>query len=664
MRKLLIIFVLLGLGFLALFMVAAGWFWFSGKHPKVAWTSPAMEKVIAAEWTDDGKCLVYHGEALSLFAPEENKLLWAAPMSQTALDTAWSELLRQEYDALMQQRQDLNSQDQSAVMAYNQRAAQYQAALKAMQGEGDEGAPRNPDIMTPEQIAQEEARLKTRYQLLMDEKVFIVEDDPVAMKAFTAKMEAYQEEVAELEQQKMRATLGDSEAEVEALEELAEEASQPHGERPLIHLSSFVICADVKRVAALDLGTGRPRAIQPLEQGSPAIVQPAHNATLWAGNPGMDQAKALYAKATYDQIEMRPLPERERLIQGDPVDERMAIGFNAIPIASGLTHTLAEGQPLQIEVQLVETIVNEVEAMREASEVKVEEPSDNFGQGAMEIMQVIENDLTREMTGGKMQVDESRYRLVVREPGGAVASQLEVTGPPIVIPAKSIALVAAGKTLYAFDAAGREMWQTPLPYGVPEAGTTLRRQAAAPEKEGLLYFADAGIIGAYEVKSGKPRWRQPWVGVTKMVPADDGSLYVIGSGKDPDALKYALEVKVGEMEEIVLGRLSPEGKVLWKVPRYYQDVYVSGKYVYGAFSSFNVFKQVSGVFGSQDDEGGDSNFRFSRINPANGKPIGEFFEDRTPDAIEPYGHQVLFQYSDGVKTLRIFDPSNPMETLF
>jgi len=116
--------------------------------------------------------------------------------------------------------------------------------------------------------------------------------------------------------------------------------------------------------------------------------------------------------------------------------------------------------------------------------------------------------------------DESRYQVTIKRLLGPGISEWtgEVVGPPALYALKTVDVLTAGKAIYVFDKSNKKLWENKL--GYPVAPQFLRdtswmdevNRSPCVERDGMLYFFDQGVLGAFELASGNPRWRLTTVG--------------------------------------------------------------------------------------------------------------------------------------------------------
>ena len=328
---------------------------------------------------------------------------------------------------------------------------------------------------------------------------------------------------------------------------------------------------------------------------------------------------------------------------------------------------------LQIDVRLLEKKITEREALKQDSASDWEEAdkktSGGWSNDAAFIAQAMANDAQREMTGGKELIDESTYEVTLRRPfnnGIPAAAPFNVRGRPDVFSTASLDLVAAGKTLTAFDHSNRKLWDTTLAFpvmppsyldkpGAEKAGT-----AAQPclEDEQRLYFFDSGVLTAFNRRAGTPLWRLPSVGIRKIILDTGGTfgsrpaLYVLTANGSPETLRYSQQAAAPTVPHIL--KLDPaSGKILWKADKY-DDCFVSGGGIYATLEGRNPNDLVDSVF--QGSKGITIRFKLYKLSARDGQPQWEWFQPRRPLRIAADKRKVSLLFRDELQIVSSLAP--------
>ena len=141
------------------------------------------------------------------------------------------------------------------------------------------------------------------------------------------------------------------------------------------------------------------------------------------------------------------------------------------------------------------------------------------------------NEMQRNRGGNTVSEDESLYQVTLRRPDSTGAADWtgEVTGPPALLPLKTVNVLAAGKTVIVFDKTNKKIWQAALTYNVA-GGNRAANGEASPFGEGpcvehgdTLYVFDQAVLTAFDLATGNARWRLPSVGVVGLFFDDQGN---------------------------------------------------------------------------------------------------------------------------------------------
>ena len=160
------------------------------------------------------------------------------------------------------------------------------------------------------------------------------------------------------------------------------------------------------------------------------------------------------------------------------------------------------------------------------------------------------------------------------------------------------------------------------------------------ESPDALYVFDQGMLTCFELGSGQARWRLTSVGVSRVQFDPQGRLYVNTTTASPDLIDFPQQLNPRERPQPVIMKVDPAtGKVLWKVAQIADDCILSGQYVYAAY--------LSGGLG-----GGGTFFNLYRLDPANGKQLWHYYQERWPRNMGYQGTSFLLQWKDEVQVLK------------
>jgi PQQ-like domain len=248
------------------------------------------------------------------------------------------------------------------------------------------------------------------------------------------------------------------------------------------------------------------------------------------------------------------------------------------------------------------------------------------------------NELQRNSGAGTVIEDESTYQVALRRPGSTEPDWTgQVVGSPQFYPLATVNVLAAGKTIIAFDKTNKKLWQANLTYNITGGdkqpdGSGLSLYGAGPcaENNGTLYVFDQAVLTAFDPSSGNARWRIPSVGDVGLFFDDKGMVYINTTTGNPDDIKYSREIDVTKSTQAVVMKVDPSnGTILWRSHPGGYVSYLSGKFIY----SYRYYDP--GDEEDQSDEAtsailGTAYTKIVRINAANGHIMWEHDEGRAP----------------------------------
>lgn len=262
------------------------------------------------------------------------------------------------------------------------------------------------------------------------------------------------------------------------------------------------------------------------------------------------------------------------------------------------------------------------------------------------------NEMKRQGPGAIRHEDESVYQVKLTrlfQPSSRPWSG-SVTGSPSFYAGNNIDLLAAGKTVVAFDKENQKIWESKLTYPVTPASDQPRPPFL--ETSDALFFHDQGVLTCFELRTGQVRWRLPSVGVSQVQTDSAGALYVATTSADPDSVKYSEDLRLDDKIFPLLLKVEPKtGKVLWKLEKYAQSCLISGKYLYTTRSGSSGLDRFNA---SVHAERPQVHFHLYRINPADGKVIWDFHRPKNPEAVEIHGRQIFLRFRDEGQVLKYF----------
>ncbi len=314
-----------------------------------------------------------------------------------------------------------------------------------------------------------------------------------------------------------------------------------------------------------------------------------------------------------------------------------------------------------LDVKLVEKKIVSVETMKPLK-------TGQFDEGikvtqTREVAEDVFNEMKMRDTGGVAKVDASRYAVTLQRVFGKDAPPWtgEVVGPPSFFPLKTVDVLVAGKVMYAFNKRDQLMWQSNLSYPIArqfrspenEWEGSRRDSTLAPclERGDTLFFFDQGVLTAFDLKSGKARWRMPSVGVSSIQFDDKGMLYVATTSASPESIQYYEQVSMERVQPIIVKVDPATGRALWRVEKIGNECYLSGKYVYLTQARTSALD----VIASMSTGGGravSTTFHLYRLNPKNGQPLWECYRPTHPSQLDFHNNEILLQFRDKLEVLK------------
>ena len=315
----------------------------------------------------------------------------------------------------------------------------------------------------------------------------------------------------------------------------------------------------------------------------------------------------------------------------------------------------------ELDVKLVEKKLVTVETMKALK-------TGQFDEGikvtqTKEMAEDVFNEMKMRDTGGVAKVDVSRYAVTLQRVFGKDAAPWtgEVVGPPSFFPLKTVDVLVAGKVMYVFNKSNQLMWQSNLSFAIAprfrshesEWEGSRRDSAIAPclERGDTLYFYDQGVLTAFDLKSGKARWRMPSVGVSSIQFDDKGMLYVATTSAGPETIQYYEQVSMDRVEPIIVKVDPATGRALWRVEKVGDECHLSGKYVYLTQARISTLDVIASM-----PKGGGSrvptSFHLYRLNPKNGQQLWECYRPTHPSRLDFHNNEIMLQSHDKLEVLK------------
>jgi hypothetical protein len=384
----------------------------------------------------------------------------------------------------------------------------------------------------------------------------------------------------------------------------------------------------------------------------PAQEAPQEMAGLPTGAPGEDAGKPLDPARVAADAQRLSYPARialpamlanslnqERLLNelsdqsgkraASPAGPKMDPGerLSLVPARNGC---------VQMSVKLLEERIVARNAMKAAPAKSALDGPVSVAQ-TTEIANEILNEMQRSRGGGMVHENLSRYQVKLRRPDGSEAWAGEVIGPPTLYPLDTVNVLAAGKKLLVFDKQHKKLWESTLTYDVSAGPGSLDPDNApygigpCAQRNGSLYVFDAGVLTAFDLKTGDARWRLPSVGVMGLFFDDKDMIYINTTTADPESIKYSRQIDLSKKTDLIVHKVdSRDGHIVWTTDMTGPINYVSGKFIYTIqFFMPEEPDPDEDPFGAHADPT-PPYMRIRRVSPRTGAEIWQHFQQRAP----------------------------------
>ncbi len=372
-------------------------------------------------------------------------------------------------------------------------------------------------------------------------------------------------------------------------------------------------------------------------------------AGLPTGMPGRDAGKVMDPAKVAAQAQHMSLPARIALpavLANSWSQERTLAELNDAPG----NKTRASAAPTHFEhVMLIPTRDGVIEFSSRMIEQKTiaraamkAGPAKSALEGPVNVTQTAEvaneilNEMQRARGGETIEEDVSRYGVTLRQTGASERWTGEVIGPPSVFPLATVNVVAGSKMIIVLDKTNKKLWQSTLNYelsggpSVPDEENNPYGQGPCVERKDTLFVFDAGVLAAFELKTGNARWRLPSVGITGVFFDDQGMMYVNSTTGSPESIKFSHQININQKAVSVVLKIDPaNGKIVWTAQPGGLVNYVSGKYIY-TMQSFAPEEEEDNPYRQETGFEALPYLRIQRLNPKNGYPRWEYFHHRCP----------------------------------
>jgi hypothetical protein len=388
------------------------------------------------------------------------------------------------------------------------------------------------------------------------------------------------------------------------------------------------------------------------------------------GTPGKDAGKPMDPRKVEAQAQRLSRPARialpallansmnqERIMaeMGDE-DERPSPGAGARPKVDRTFVQLPTSDGfIQLSVRLLESRIVQRSAMQAKPAKSVLDGNLNVTQTA-EVANEILNDMQRSRGGDIVREDESRYLVKIRRADATAEWAGEVIGPPRLFALRTVNVLSANKIIYVFNKDNKMIWESPLSYNIdadlPMVDEQNSGEGLGPcvEHRSSLYVFDEGVLTAFDLASGKVRWRLPSVGVQGVLFDGEGMMYVNTTTGSPDQLKFSRQIDVSRQTAAETIKLDPvDGRIIWREHLGGYISYIAGKFIY----TLSFYQPAD-----EEERGPRTGFemnaylRIKRINPRTGMELWEHFQQRAPLSVDFDGNRIGLVFRKEVQVLK------------
>jgi len=281
---------------------------------------------------------------------------------------------------------------------------------------------------------------------------------------------------------------------------------------------------------------------------------------------------------------------------------------------------------------------------------------------SLEVANEMLNEMQRERGGDRVQEDVSRYQVTVRKPGIEQTWTGEVIGPPRLYPLDTVSVIAANESIIVLHKNNRQLWQGSLTYNVRgeiealDPSQALYGRGPCVEHKGTLYIIDEGVLTAFDLATGKVRWRYLSVGIAGLFFDDHDYVYVNTTTADPDSIKYSRQIDITRNVTSVIAKLDPgNGTPVWTAEPGGMISYLSGKFIYVVQSYTPQEEDKGNPYRVETGFEKPPFLRIRRINPKNGHEIWEHFQQRALVDVAFDKNTIRLVFKKEVQVLKTLD---------
>jgi len=398
-------------------------------------------------------------------------------------------------------------------------------------------------------------------------------------------------------------------------------------------------------------------------------------AGLPVGTPGRDLDKPMDPSRVAEQVQSLSFPARAALpavLANSMNQERMLEELNNPNTRKDTLTTARPGETvmlvpasdrlIQYSVKMVEANFVDRDAMQPSSGKSVLDGKSTVlktSEAANEML----NQMQQSRGGGKVRENHSRYEVTVRKPGDPDerAWVAAVIGEPTLYPLQTVSVLAANNVIRVLDQDNRKVWQAQLNYNVHGSLATLDSDNAPEgrgpcvEHKGSLYIFDDGELTAFDLKTGRVRWRHASVGISGMFIDHQDQLYINTTSADLSSIQFSRQINVANPVGSVIQKLDPTtGSVAWSAEPGGTVNHVQGKFLY-----IVQFRPPA----EEDDDGEESYksgtgyggrppfMKIKRLDPRSGRVLWVHSQERAPLDIQFDENRIRLVFKKEVQVL-------------
>ncbi len=395
----------------------------------------------------------------------------------------------------------------------------------------------------------------------------------------------------------------------------------------------------------------------PMDPGK--VAQQAQDLPL----PNRIALPAVIASSMHQEQIMKQANEGDTDSQGTQPPWAAALAFTNDPHAEHNFLVSSEYGSVQMATRLLEERIVAHDAMKAPpAKSALDNANLSVAQTGDAVNEML-NQKQRENGANIVTENQSLYQVTLSRPDATGTTDWvgQVAGPPAVYSLKTVNVLAAGTTLIIFDKTNKKLWQATLAYTMaggdatdPFARETSRfGQGPCVERGNTLYVFDRAMLTAFDLATGKARWRLPSVGIVGLFFDERGMLYANSTTASPENIKFSRQIDINQKIDDVLVKVDPKnGRILWSSSPGGFISYISGKYIYALYINLPTADEIATA-----DKAGitpPSPFvHIRRLNPRNGQIVWDYYDrDRAPLDVEFNGNVIQMVFKKEVQVLK------------